>query len=461
MALEWPDFSQATITDASCYEALKNALAERCAAASAGYGYHYEYPAPDDGAAAAPDLERLTELRTAIRNLAPRFVRLEDERYRLCAWSIFPASYSSADVMKGEHSLAILPAPGTPEASAEHLQIYRTFLANCAWWLRQFRYVNVTGASYYTLRSTARGSIDIWDLDGGDHREWGDEPGAVMASPETRRVDQPADGYMIRNYHVDGDRWEDDFYGRDTGWKYDVGHYQYRSVESTSYSGLVVRNFSGLDGSLLLVPCYTKANRYSFPTRHVGTVYVDSLIPTSATYSDGDLFAGDVTFTGIDEEKHGSAWLETKRQVSHGTQSWRQAGESSWDLDQLLRTTVTKTDWSLDGTRSHSETSSSETTDWYDYTIWEPTETRIQDFDGFGEWTLGVPIGGSVVPAHDRLVAIPERTEIPFPDDWDLTGYRTWRPGLHPRDRDDTVSATLSLRIVPILDFNPSYLYQG
>ena len=72
-----------------------------------------------------------------------------------------------------------------------------------------------------------------------------------------------------------------------------------------------------------------------------------------------------------------------------------------------------------------------------------------------------MPVAGGVVPAHDRLVAIPERTEIPFPDVWNLTGFRRWRLGLHPRDRDDSVHYTAYLRIAPILDFNPSYLYQG
>ena len=36
MALEWPDFQQATITDAKTFDALKRAVAERCAAAAAG-----------------------------------------------------------------------------------------------------------------------------------------------------------------------------------------------------------------------------------------------------------------------------------------------------------------------------------------------------------------------------------------------------------------------------------------
>ena len=112
MALEWPDFTQATITDAETFDALKRAYAERCAAASAGAGH----AVPDDaeywGADVTPDLDRLVSLRNAIRSLAPKFVRLEDERYRWKSWVNFPIAYTGADLMKGEHSLAILPAPG-------------------------------------------------------------------------------------------------------------------------------------------------------------------------------------------------------------------------------------------------------------------------------------------------------------------------------------------------------------
>ena len=461
MALEWPDFSQATLTDARFLDALRFAFAERFAAAGARDGFYVQYPWTGYWEDATPDLDRPENLRLALRSLAPNFVRLEDESYRWQTWSRFPIAYSGNDLMKGEHSLAILPAPGTPEGDSARLEDYRTFLENCAWWLKQFRYVDVGGQSYYTLRSTARGSINIRDMDYWGHDEWGDEPETVMASPETRRVDQPATGYMIRNYHADSDRWEDDFYGRDTGWKYDIGHYQYRSVEATSYSGLVVRNFSGLPGSLILVPCYTHASRGTYPERRIETDFIESVMPTSCFDDDGDRMAETVLDTETREERHGDAWLETYRSVFGGRQWFEPLTETSAAVRHEGTWSKTKTNWSLDGSRRLDETESGESTDWYNYTIWERSTTYIDEFDGFGEWTLGVPVAGGVVPAHDRLVAIPERTEIPFPDVWNLTGFRRWRLGLHPRDRDDSVHYTAYLRIAPILDFNSSYLYQG
>ena len=126
MAVAWPDFSLATITETKYYDALKAAVAERCAAACAGAGHAFFFPASDQWCDATPDLNRLKELRNAIRSLAPAFVNFENEGYQWQAWSRFPIAYTAADVMGGEHSLAILPTPGSPESNAELLSVYRT-----------------------------------------------------------------------------------------------------------------------------------------------------------------------------------------------------------------------------------------------------------------------------------------------------------------------------------------------
>ena len=140
MAVDWPYFSQATITEAKYFNALKAALAERCAAACAGTAYQIDFPADDQWDSITPDLDRLKSLRSALQSLAPRFVRLDDERYAWRCWANFPIAYTAADLMKGEHSLAILPVESTPEANCVLLEVYRTFLENCAWWLKQFPY---------------------------------------------------------------------------------------------------------------------------------------------------------------------------------------------------------------------------------------------------------------------------------------------------------------------------------
>jgi len=467
MALEWPDFSQATLTDARFLDALRFAFAERYAAAGARNGFYVQYPWTGYWEDATPDLDRPENLRRAIRSLAPNFVRLEDERYEWQAWSSFPIAYSGNDLMKGEHSLAILPAPGTPEGDSARLEDYRTFLANCAWWLRQFRYVNVAAQSYYTRKAQAKGHRYIEDYPWrGEqhHEESGEEPETYMASPTVSptgtRSPPNATWNMIRCYHGDSDRWEDTFQGRDKGWKYDTDRYQWREVDATAYSGLVVRNFSGLPGSLLLVPCYQRSTRGAYPERRIETDFIDSVMPTSAFDDDGDRMAETVSDTDTREDRHGDAWLETYRQVFQGRQWHERLSETSAAVRHEGTWTTKQTKWSPDGSRRFDETESGESTDWYNYTVWERSTTYIDDFDGFGEWTLGVPVPSGIVPAHDRVVAIPERDDIPLPDVWDLAGYRKWRQGLHPRDRDDSVYHTAYLRITPILDFNSSYQYQ-
>ncbi len=467
MALEWPDFSQATITDARFLDALRFAFAERYAAAGARNGFYVQYPWVGSWEDATPDLDRPENLRLALRSLAPNFVRLEDESYPLCAWSRFPISYSGSDLMKGEHSLAILPAPGTPEGDPERLEEYRRFLENCAWWLKQFRYVTVAEQSYYTRKAVANGSKSISDYPWGDgrrHEERGEEPETYMASPEIGETGtyRPPDatGYLIRCHHQDSDRWEDTFRGRDAGWRHDTDRYQWREVNATAYSGLVVRNFSGLPGSLILVPCYTRSSRGAYPERRIETDFIESVMPTSFFDDDGDRMAETVLDTETREERHGDAWLETYRSVFFGRQWYERLSDTSAAVRHEGTRTTTETVWSPDGSRHLDETTTRTSTDWYNYTVWERSTTYIDEFDGFGEWELGVQVPVGSVPAHGRVVAIPERDDIPLPDVWDLAGFRKWRIGLHPRDRDDSVHYTAYLRISPILDFNPSYQYQ-
>ena len=465
MALEWPDFSQATITDAKTVDALKFAVAERAAAARAGNGYS-GYTA-DGWFDPTPDLHRIRTLRDAIRGLAQFFVRLEDERYKWQAWSRFPISYSGNDLMKGEHSLAILPAPATPEADSARLEDYRRFLENCAWWLKQFRYVSVADQSFYTRKAAARGHKSISDypwLGGHRHEESGEEPETYLASPEISGTgtDSPpnASRYMIRCYHWDSDRWEDTFAGREKGWQYDTDRYQWREVEATAYSGLVVRNFSGLAGSLILVPCYERSTQGICPERRIETYLDEDLMPTSPTDDDGDRMTSHIVSTETREDRHDLTWLETYRRVEDIRQWWEPVDGGYHSLESEGTVVQTETNWSLDGSRSFATTSTKPSTHWKDFLVWERTDTYIDDFDGFGEWELGMQVPGGIVPAHGRVVAIPERDDIPPPDVWDLTGFRKWRVSLHPRDRDDDVHYTAYLRISPILDFNSSYQYQ-
>lgn len=462
MAVEWPDFARATITEARYYNALKAALAERCAAACAGAGSCIFFSDDDQRDDATPDLTRLRRLRKVLRDLASKFIRLEDERYPWQAWSRFPIAYTDADIMKGEHSLAILPTPGSPESCAGQLEVYRTFLENCAWWLKRFRYVDVSGNSYYTRKSEANGSYNWARRPNGEISEQGELPEAAMSNPSHEEIGKT--GWAATSNLVDVSHREyehlEDWHSRDDGWHFDYEYYRARNVRATAFSGLVVRNFSGLPGELLLVPCYTCAARGEFPTRYKWTDLIDSVMPDDPWEDDGGRMAESMTDTEIREEKHGNAWLEVLRDTEKCRQWWVQRSEWSWGLDREGSQTLTRTKWSLDGTRHYSETNTDETHSWSNTTIWEITENTIDDFDGFGEWTLGDPVSHSIIQPHDRVIAIPEMDTIPLPDVWDLESFRLWRKALHPRDRSDTVSYRAVLRIAPILDFNSSYRYQ-
>ena len=461
MALEWPDFQQATITDAKTFDALKRAVAERCAAAAAGSG-HCGHIA-DGWFDPTPDLERIRALRDAIRGLAPFFVRLEDERYRLFSWSRFPIAYTGADVMQGEHSLAVLPAPATPEADSARLGDYRTFLENCAWWLKQFRYVNVANHSYYTRKASARGSHNVTDSVNWGHEEDGSPGEEVLASPEIRELEgadaHMATGWMAECYHVA--QWAgEDIHFTNGGWQYDYWTYEYERVEEEVYSGLVVRNASGLPGTLILVPGYTWSARSYRPSRNNENHIIDTLIPTSH-HDDGDRMAGKCHYIDQDLEKFGDEWLETYLKDFHGEQTLRIISDTSSTIDRTGHTVFRTTKRSDDATRSLVTETEDGWNSWYNYTIQEWSEVYVHDFDGFGEWELGVQVPGETVPPYGQVEAIPKSDILPKPDVWDLKPYDLNPIRKHPRDQWRTVNYTALLKITPILDFNPSYLYQG
>ena len=139
MAVAWPDFAACGITAAAPLRAITDALRER-QAASGALGFHSvgAFPLLGESFDATPDLRLLGAIREYLRALAPCFVRLDDESYSWYSWGNFPIPYSGDDLLRGDHSLARLPARGTPEGCAPALDVYRTFLANCAWWKRNW-----------------------------------------------------------------------------------------------------------------------------------------------------------------------------------------------------------------------------------------------------------------------------------------------------------------------------------
>lgn len=465
MAVGWPDFSQATITDAATFDALKRAYAERCAAACAGTGHAVYHDAEYWGADATPDLDRLIQFRKAMMALAPKFVRLEDERYAQKSWSNFPIAYAGADLMKGEHSLAVLPAPATPEGDSARLADYRTFLENCAWWLKRFRYVNVAPQSYYTRKSTARGSRSVRDSDTWGHEETGEPVGNYLARPEHeelsgRRVVRVSGTWMVSFDHAAQWAAEDVYYYRDKQWRYDTWVYEWEEVDAEAYSGMVVRNGSGLSGKLLLVPAYYHSYNGAFPTRNVERDLIETLIPDPPDDDPIDFIAGVCHYKTEHYDKHGNEWLQTYDQDFRGEQWWGEVTEYSAKVERNGHCVYTTTKWSDDGTRSYTTQEEDDWEGWYNYTIHQSSECRIWDFDGFGEWTLGETVEGGIVEPHGQAEPIPKIETIPKPDVWDLGQFDPDPVRIHPRDQWRTVYRQAYLRVVPILDFNQSYQHQ-
>ena len=464
MAVDWPYFSQATITEAKYFNALKAALAERCAAACAGTAYQIDFPADDQWDSITPDLDRLKSLRSALQSLAPRFVRLDDERYAWRCWANFPIAYTAADLMKGEHSLAILPVESTPEANCVLLEVYRTFLENCAWWLKQFRYVNVTSQSFYTRESKAKGHHSVTDSDDWGYEEEGEPAEYYLAHPEhedlSGRKVIKATNCMADYYHTADWAAEDAYSYREKRWYHDTWTWEWDEIEATVHSGLIVRNYSGLAGNLLLVPTYYRSYNGQFPIRIEERHLVETIIPDPPNYDPTDYIAGVCHYRTKHYEKHGTEWLQIYDQDFRGEQRWGEVTEYSAKLDRNGHCIYTTTKWTDDGTRSHTTEEEDDWEGWYNYTIHQSSECRIWDFDGFGEWTLGETVEGGGVEPHGQAEPIPKIETLPKPDVWDLGQFDPDPVRIHPRDQWRTVYRQAYLRVVPILDFNPSYQYQ-
>ena len=252
MALAWPDVSSATITDAAVLRSLANAMRERQAAAAAlGGQFVGEFPIFYDVHHVTPALYRLRQIREYIRALAPQFVRIDDDSYASDTSNECPHAYTDEDLFRGEHSLASLPAPGTPEGCEAALTVYRSFIENCIWWLGRFRYVDVSSLAYCTRRCRAYAErIQYEDFVRPAYSyDTGTDPSDAMENPDISAMTR-AGALRIECLH----EFRDVTYPA-------VSHEIRNCVSATAWSGLVVRNASGLEADLKLVPCRLRASQ--------------------------------------------------------------------------------------------------------------------------------------------------------------------------------------------------------
>lgn len=137
-ATSWPSFSGALLTDIAPLEALVRAIQERQSVVHAPYlsdffrGGGLIHRQPARGIPAEAGANNL--IRLAIADLALRFL---------------DSSGNALDnpLRLGDHSIAWGPLRCTPEADPQALALYREWLANCAFWIESFRYVDVSAHS--------------------------------------------------------------------------------------------------------------------------------------------------------------------------------------------------------------------------------------------------------------------------------------------------------------------------
>ena len=137
-AIDEIDFDEAKLEDSAPLEAIRSAILTRCSATKSSVLSELSKPISLN----ATNVAMLQALRSGIESLAPKFINM-DYPYWDYDWREFPVMYS-ADTMRkdAEHSMSVLPAISS-SFDDDSIAVYRTFLKNCVYWLKKFRYVRV------------------------------------------------------------------------------------------------------------------------------------------------------------------------------------------------------------------------------------------------------------------------------------------------------------------------------
>lgn len=480
MISRWPDFSNATLADAAPILALEAAVQERRAAALGGDdGLLVDHtpisPSAVPAMPAWPSVARLERIRSDLLDLAPKFVNADGEEtlYDYDAWAIFPKRFTPRDLFDGDHSLALLPPPGAPDGDPRTDGVYRTFLANCAWWLDRFRYVDAAPHSRYTRRSSVRADRLI----DGDGSISGDDPTAAYAA-DPSHADlsgdvSPTTAYAKWLYVLHAaDKGKSDLWrkvGDDWQWVYDYGgEWESETLRAELLSGLIVRNRASLAARALLYLCYDPDPNFPRPSDEREDVSV------TGTYDDGDLAFRSASETESRTELYESDWQETV------SVAWTGSGASSAVAGTVRRK---ETRWSERGDRSYVATDETEAETRRVLMTRDECTTSIVSadtppgnlaplFEGYDDY--GVPEGGEdpvrivlqighpadrgTIPARGSAVVLPEMKRFPsIGSAWDLSQFDR-RTGFHPCDVSFfRAIRSINLRLRPILDFFDSY----
>ena len=414
---EWPDWGACFLNDEAPLAALAAAIEERAAAAGVGVsGLWSGTPAPTV-------LSRLAAAAAALETHAPVFVDLDNPANAWTWSSHAPLSFRAqprgteelpvSSIYEGEHSLAAFsPGIGAPEAHEPTLAAYRKFLADCAWWLESFRYVDVGREAVYLTKI-------VRDRDGNTTAS------DVQTPAKTRRAG------TVALFH-------------ETQYSLTVkGQTRYEYRTAVQLARLRVANPAPLAGQAVFV--------YGLPQ--------------------GDLDRLERALT-IDRDERGILRASTgeiveKRRVADQTVQVRRKdivyrNPSGGDL--VRRTDWTDTSWSVDGTLSADMTYSTAEGDSYG----TPTASRglvlpahVAPLELASPWTrLSL---SATIPANGTVTFFDDMTDCPVPADlagWEgllpdspatLPGVDTWR--------HLGVDARAYLEI--FLDYNDSFRYRA
>ncbi len=496
----WPDPKTALPTQWKPIRKLFEALDERYAArAAAGGGTSSRVRRPEAfGPRMRPLYAALTHLRDAICTAAPSFIDMDKsgrEAYGNDCWASFPVCYASTDPLKGDHSLAAMPAPWVYEHDKEQLRLYRSFLANCIWWLKKFRYVRAGGAYYaqYARASGGHYTRDIVDPFGGagEHEESGDPIGTILANATvtrdveipctrrnartcrfTHRVSKRNDDWVVLYTDVTPEEArkmsDEELRGVVYSYRciedYDVSTGE--TIDVVQYSDMRVPNGTGIPAVLFLMPVpFDAPNRTIRREEYTAVEREESAV--GSRWSTQGYFAQSIaasiisqssSYTARSEEWIGGGFQETHREEDTHT-------AESADPDPVYHNThqETITRWSVDGSEHDTETGELEENEQSNGLLSNTSNDFVrydEDFDGFARFSVGVPMRVGIVQPRHSVRALPA-VDVPWqPYVWDLTAFLPEKAIACEFDtREMTLEAQLDL--IPYFDFNEGYGYKA
>ena len=408
-------------------------------------------------------VDNLQMLSAFVANLAPGFIRMDAPLYEFDGYSSFPVHYTVDEVLggvddpdaggAGAHALGILPTREAYVRSPLADELVRQFFKDVVWWLRRFRYV-LPPAYYATARTwscswskqTTAGEEgeEPVTVTNGEEFNFGEvfdkDPVSTQNFERTDRPDFSRVGYEYANLVFSGtlDSQDDVSYDEYTE---NVRETEERLAGATVRDGIYVRNASGMDADVLLMPTFA-TTPYRNESSYRLTAFDDMNFPVSAqSASFSEDLVGGKTYRTRESEASYSFAADTADSTSTETQrtlKWRP------DYSYSYETTKTSEHSGVSAQRGN-------------------TETVMLCPESLLGLVAGTPELKGTCNPHDWLLCLPKggqilvsAAEVPATDSLDN------RTNTHPlRYNRFTCSIEYSIRLVPVLDFNQSYKFKA